>query len=80
MSDSHPDENEIYLAQDQLTKSFDIEFHLITILITINIRGKSVSNKDMLPLSVEGQVNVLISEATRFENLANMYMGWAPYM
>ena len=51
-----------------------------TATLNLTARAKSGSNKDMLPLSVEGQVNVLINEATSFENLANMYMGWAPYM
>ncbi|KAI0215804.1 Serine/threonine-protein kinase ATR [Lamellibrachia satsuma] len=33
-----------------------------------------------LPLSVEGQVNHLIKEATSEGNLASMYIGWAAYM
>ncbi len=33
-----------------------------------------------LPLSVEGQVNQLIAEATNIDNLAQMYIGWAAYM
>ncbi|RXG73565.1 Serine/threonine-protein kinase ATR [Armadillidium vulgare] len=33
-----------------------------------------------LPLSVEGQVNVLIKDATSVDNLCQMYIGWAPYM
>lgn len=33
-----------------------------------------------LPLSVEGQVNILIEEATSIENLCQMYIGWAAYM
>ena len=31
-------------------------------------------------LSIEGQVNHLIKEATRIENLAVMYWGWSPYL
>ncbi|KAG7176083.1 serine/threonine-protein kinase atr-like [Homarus americanus] len=33
-----------------------------------------------LPLSVEGQVNSLIEEATIIDNLCQMYIGWAAYM
>ena len=33
-----------------------------------------------LPLSVEGQVNALIEEATSVDNLCQMYIGWAAYM
>ena len=33
-----------------------------------------------LPLSVAGQVNALIEEATSIDNLCQMYIGWAPYM
>lgn len=42
--------------------------------------GGNSTTKVMLPLSVVGQVNLLIDEATDFQNLADMYMGWAPYM
>jgi len=33
-----------------------------------------------LPLSVEGQVNQLIEEATDDHNLCNMYIGWMPFL
>ncbi|CAL4085915.1 unnamed protein product [Meganyctiphanes norvegica] len=33
-----------------------------------------------IPLSVEGQCNILIEEATNIDNLAQMYIGWAAYM
>jgi len=32
------------------------------------------------PLSVEGQVNYVIEQATEQDNLAQMYWGWAPYL
>ena len=32
------------------------------------------------PLSVEGQVNYVIEQATDHDNLAVMYWGWAPYL
>ncbi|KAE9043994.1 Serine/threonine-protein kinase [Phytophthora rubi] len=35
---------------------------------------------DSLPLSVQGQVDKLIHEATSLENLAQMYIGWMPFL
>eukprot|EP00475_Leptophrys_vorax_P032402 TRINITY_DN49930_c0_g3_i1.p1 TRINITY_DN49930_c0_g3~~TRINITY_DN49930_c0_g3_i1.p1 ORF type:complete len:338 (+),score=81.80 TRINITY_DN49930_c0_g3_i1:151-1014(+) len=34
---------------------------------------------EALPLSVQGQVNLLIEEATSHDNLAKMYMWWLPW-
>lgn len=33
-----------------------------------------------LPLSVQGQVDELISAATNIDNLCEMYIGWGAYM
>ena len=33
-----------------------------------------------IPLSVAGQVQHLIKEATAYDNLSQMYHGWAPYL
>ncbi|XP_023240203.1 serine/threonine-protein kinase ATR-like [Centruroides sculpturatus] len=41
---------------------------------------KSKNKPQLLPLSVEGQVNYLIMEATDERNLCQMYVGWAAYM
>lgn len=41
----------------------------------ITVKGKKAD----LPLSVEGHVNYLISEATDINNLCQMYWGWGPY-
>ena len=38
------------------------------------------SKRSGLALSVEGQVNYLIQEATNETNLSQMYIGWAAYM
>ncbi|CAH0522317.1 unnamed protein product [Peronospora belbahrii] len=35
---------------------------------------------ETLPLSVQGQVEKLIHEATSHENLAQMYIGWMPFL
>ena len=42
------------------------------------LRNKSKSRG--LPLSVEGQANHLIKEATDENNLCQMYIGWAAYL
>lgn len=34
----------------------------------------------LLPLSVEGQVQKLITEATNIENLVQVYVGWMPWL
>ena len=34
----------------------------------------------LLPLSVEGQVHKMISEATSHENLVQIYVGWMPWL
>lgn len=36
--------------------------------------------QDGIPLSVEGQVQELIQQATSIDNLSQMYVGWAPFM
>ena len=33
-----------------------------------------------ISVNVQGQVEALINEARRNENLAQMYIGWAPYL
>jgi serine/threonine-protein kinase ATR len=34
----------------------------------------------LLPLSVEGQVHKMIAEATKNENLVQLYVGWMPWV
>lgn len=34
----------------------------------------------LLPLSVEGQVHKMITEATSHENLVQLYVGWMPWL
>ena len=43
------------------------------------VKGTGASREDSLPLSVEGQVQRLIEEATAVENLVQMYIGWQPW-
>lgn len=40
----------------------------------------SLKEEGSLPLSVQGQVQRLISEATAEENLVQMYIGWQPWL
>jgi hypothetical protein len=42
--------------------------------------GLGAAKEDGLPLSVSGQVQRLIAEATCEENLAQMYVGWQPWL
>lgn len=45
----------------------------------IRYHGKKLENI-ALNLSVEGQTNHLILEATNVDNLCQMYFGWGAYM
>eukprot|EP01134_Creolimax_fragrantissima_P003020 CFRG3020T1 len=45
--------------------------------VRTRLEGKSFSG---LPMSVEGEVNYLIGEATSLENLSRMYVGWGAYL
>lgn len=43
-------------------------------------RKKNVGKSRIeLPLSVSGQVNFLIEEATSRDNLSQMFLGWSAY-
>lgn len=50
----------------------------------IEMRLKGIVSKykgsSEIPLSTEGQVNFIIEEATKEQNLADMYHGWMPWM
>jgi serine/threonine-protein kinase ATR len=49
---------------------------------TLQTIEKKVFGQDKpgLPLSVQGQVDELISLATNIDNLCEMYIGWGAYM
>jgi len=51
-----------------------------TILESINNKLQGFFQGDSVPLSVEGQVGVLLREATKPENLCAMYIGWCPFL
>lgn len=42
------------------------------------IRG--ITNESELPMSINGQTEMLVQEATSIENLSQMYCGWLPYI
>jgi len=43
-------------------------------------RGLGASKEEQLPLSVAGQTQRLIEEATCMENLSQLYIGWQPWV
>ena len=43
----------------------------------MRVKGNQCSS---MALSVEGQANNLIQEATNIDNLCEMYIGWGPFM
>jgi len=46
----------------------------------IPARGIGAAKEEMLPVSVEGQAQRLIEEATAPENLMQMFVGWQPWI
>jgi serine/threonine-protein kinase ATR len=44
------------------------------------IAGSDDDLQHMVPLTVEGQVHKMISEATSSENLVQQYVGWMPWV
>lgn len=45
--------------------------------------GRSIEDDEvarLLPLSVEGQVHKMITEASSHENLVQLYVGWMPWL
>lgn len=48
-------------------------------LKVVKNKVRGMDENDGLVLSVAGQVEVLIQEATSKENLSNMYIGWLPF-
>ena len=49
-------------------------------LIDEKKKSMDTMSSSHIPLSVAGQVQHLIKEATAYENLSQMYHGWAPYL
>ena len=45
-----------------------------------SVTQNNTSTTSMLPLSIEGQVQKLIEEATDEGNLCRMYIGWMPFL
>ncbi|ORY51967.1 hypothetical protein BCR33DRAFT_404224 [Rhizoclosmatium globosum] len=49
-------------------------------LTKIETKLKGIPKQGLVPLSIEGQVQELIAEATSPQNLSVMYIGWAPFL
>ncbi|EDQ91704.1 uncharacterized protein MONBRDRAFT_14645 [Monosiga brevicollis MX1] len=48
--------------------------------VRLKLQGQMGDSTRLIPMSIEGQVDELIQEATDPKRLALMYIGWAPYM
>ena len=46
----------------------------------IRLRQKLSGEEDGVPLSVAGQVNLLIQKATDPQNLSRLFAGWQAYL
>jgi len=85
----HPDAKE---ALNKITKRLDGVYNIshprsaeisnayLSRKLPIPVRGLGASVDESLPLSVQGQVQRLIDEATDEINLAQMYFGWTPWL
>jgi phosphatidylinositol kinase/protein kinase (PI-3 family) len=49
-------------------------------LSSIQHKIKGIRYQESIPLSVSGQVEYLLLQATSDENLSKMYIGWAPFL
>lgn len=47
---------------------------------TFDYSNRSQNKTQNLPLDVEGQVNLLITEAKKESNLYKMYVGWMSFV
>ncbi|KAH3667824.1 hypothetical protein WICMUC_005224 [Wickerhamomyces mucosus] len=50
-----------------------------TALSTIRRKLRGILDKEGIPMSVQGQAEVLIQQATSLENLCQMYIGWMAF-
>ncbi|KAK3922870.1 Serine/threonine-protein kinase ATR [Frankliniella fusca] len=66
-------------AQEELTNDMAVE-NVKNITQRLSGRIKMGQNKNSLQLSVEGQTQFLIQEATSVDNLCQMYIGWMAYV
>lgn len=69
---------------DGKTSNERIEKEYVKRIMLIENKLKGIVSKyngsSVIPLSTEGQVNFIISEATNELRLANMYQGWMPWV
>ena len=49
-------------------------------LARISNKLEGLMEESSISVNVQGQVEALINEARKNENLAQMYIGWAPYL
>ncbi|GLH15962.1 Serine/threonine-protein kinase ATM [Gryllus bimaculatus] len=65
--------------QGEMTNESAVQ-NLIRIERRLQGMVRGVGKVYAVSLSAEGQANSLIIEATKFENLCRMYIGWGPYL
>ena len=81
-SSSHRSNAEVYSGSDvtEINPKAQETINRICERLQGKIRVRGSRDFRSLPLSVEGQVESLISEATNEENLSRMYLGWAAFL
>ncbi|KAK4682269.1 serine/threonine-protein kinase M1 [Podospora pseudoanserina] len=57
-----------------------IKLNPTSVVASIKRKVEGLLPEESIPLGVEGQVDMLIKEATNPRNLAAMYIGWCPFL
>lgn len=67
---------------DKLKTIYRISFNVLNmfLFLFLFLQVKINKKKSNMPLSAEGVVNHCIEEATNYDNLARMFLGWASYL
>ncbi|KAK4200596.1 hypothetical protein QBC40DRAFT_68990 [Triangularia verruculosa] len=57
-----------------------VKLNPTSVVASIKRKVEGLLPEESIPLGVEGQVDMLIKEATDPRNLASMYIGWCPFL
>lgn len=81
-SEAETAKRHIRMIQGRLTGVYNLENpnHKKIVRVDLDSLEQAADMAYLLPLSVEGQVEKMIAEATNIENLVQVYIGWMPWL
>ena len=81
-SETETAKRHIRMIQGRLKGVYNLENpnHKTIVRNDLNSLDQADDMTHLLPLSVEGQVQKMIAEATNIENLVQVYVGWMPWL